>query len=77
MAELESRGIPCGTEVEFLTDKDPAQYPNAVRLSDEILTLPTYPALKEREVDQILDGIHAAFPRFRSEMLDENCHPSA
>jgi perosamine synthetase len=77
IAELRTRRIPFGTEVEFLTDKDPVQYPNAVRLSEEILTFPTYPALEENEVEHVLDALRAAFPCLKGEMPDENCHPSA
>ena len=75
--ELRNRDIPFGTEVEFLTDKDPAQYPNACRLSEEILTFPTYPALTDATVEQLLREIGSALAPFKGETVHENCHPPA
>jgi perosamine synthetase len=65
MSELRNRHIPFGTEVEFLTDKDPVEYPNACRLSEEILTFPTYPALSDSEVEQLIQEIGSAVLLFR------------
>ena len=77
ISELRKRHIPFGTEVEFLTDKDPVEYPNACRLSDEILTFPTYPALTDAEVEVLVQEIGNALDPTGSEMIHENCHPSA
>jgi perosamine synthetase len=68
MGELRKRHIPFGTEVEFLTDKEPAQYPNACRLSEEILTFPTYPALTDGEVEVLLREIGSVLAPLRGEM---------
>ena len=77
ISELRKRHIPFGTEVEFLTDKDPMEYPNACRLSDEILTFPTYPALTDAEVEVLVQEIGNALDPTGGEMVHENCHPSA
>jgi dTDP-4-amino-4,6-dideoxygalactose transaminase len=50
--ELERRGVPCRREMEFLAS-DPEAYPAARRLVSEVLTLPTYPALTDVEVEFI------------------------
>lgn len=76
IGELRNRRIPFSTEVEFLTDKNPVEYPNACRLSEEILTFPTYPALTESELEQLLHDIGSAVAPFTGEMVHENCHPS-
>jgi perosamine synthetase len=57
IGELQKRHIPFGTEVEFLTDKDPAEYPNACQLSEKILTFPTYPALTDADVEVLVQEI--------------------
>jgi len=75
--ELRKRHTPASTEVEFLTDKDPMEYPNACRLSEEILTLPTYPALTDVEVEVLLEEIGSALGPLKGEMVHESCHPSA
>jgi dTDP-4-amino-4,6-dideoxygalactose transaminase len=49
---LEREGIPCRTEVGFLAP-NPADFPAAERLAAEVLTLPTYPALTDDEIDFI------------------------
>jgi perosamine synthetase len=77
ISELRKRHIPFGTEVEFLADKDPVEYPNACRLSDEILTFPTYPALTDAEVEVLVQEIGNVLDPTGGEMVDENCHPSA
>jgi perosamine synthetase len=77
IGELQNRRVPFGTEVEFLTDKDPVEYPNACRLSEEILTFPTYPALTDAEVEVLVQEIGNALVPLRDEMAYENCHPSA
>jgi perosamine synthetase len=76
-SELQNRRVPFGTEVEFLTDKDPEEYPNAYRLSEEILTFPTYPALTDAEVEVLVQEIGNALAPFRSEMVYENRYSSA
>jgi perosamine synthetase len=77
IGDLRNRHIPFGTEVEFLTDKDPVEYPNACRLCEEVLTFPTYPALADIEVEQLLHEIASAVPPRRGKRVHENCHPSA
>jgi dTDP-4-amino-4,6-dideoxygalactose transaminase len=51
-AALEGEGIPCRTEVGFLAP-DVTAFPAAERLASEVLTLPTYPALADAEVESI------------------------
>jgi len=77
IGELQKRHMPFGTEVEFLTDKDPVEYPNACRLSEKVLTFPTYPALTDAEVEVLVQEIGNALATLRGEMVYENCHPSA
>jgi perosamine synthetase len=57
VGEVRKRHMPLDTEVEFLTDKDPAQYPNACHLSENVLTFPTYPALTNAEVEVLVQEI--------------------
>ncbi|HEX2832198.1 MAG TPA: DegT/DnrJ/EryC1/StrS family aminotransferase [Thermoanaerobaculia bacterium] len=47
---LEREGVPARGEVAFLT-ADRAAFPAADQLSKEVLTLPTYPAMTETEVE--------------------------
>jgi perosamine synthetase len=77
IGELQNRHLPFGTEVEFLTDKDPVEYPNACRLCEEVLTFPTYPALADIEVEQLLHEMARAVPPCAGKRVHENCHPSA
>jgi dTDP-4-amino-4,6-dideoxygalactose transaminase len=77
VGELGKKRLPFGTEVEFLTCRDPLRYPNACRLSEEILTFPTYPALTDDELEQLVQEIGDALVALRSEMAYADCHPSA
>jgi perosamine synthetase len=77
IGELRKRHIPFGTEVEFLTDNDPVEFPNACRLCEEVLTFPTYPALVDIEVEQLLHEMARAVPPRTGKRVHENCYPSA
>jgi perosamine synthetase len=77
IGELRNRRIPFSTEVEFLADKDPVEYPNACRLSENVLTFPTYPALLDAEVEVLVQEISNALSPLSAEMIYENRHPSA
>jgi perosamine synthetase len=78
IAELRNgKQIPFSTEIEFLTDKDPVLYPNACRLSDEVLTFPTYPALADTEVEELLHKMAGAVIPYTCGKRHENCHPPA
>jgi perosamine synthetase len=77
IGELRNRYVPFSTEVEFLTDKDPVECPNACRLSEKVLTFPTYPALTDAEVEILIQEIGNALASLSGEMVYENCNPSA
>jgi perosamine synthetase len=77
IGELRNRHMPFSTEVEFLTNTDPAEYPNACRLSENVLTFPTYPALTDAEVEVLVQEIGNALAPLSGEMVYENRHPSA
>jgi perosamine synthetase len=77
IGELRKRQMPFSTEVEFLTDKDPVEYPNACRLSENVLTFPTYSALTDAEIELLVQEIGRALSSMRLEPIHENCHPSA
>ena len=77
IGELQKRQVPFGTEVEFLTDKDPVEYPNACRLSEKVLTFPTYPALTDAEAEVLIQEIGSALTPMRVETVYENRHSSA
>jgi perosamine synthetase len=77
ISELRNRHMPFGTEVEFLAKKDPAEYPNACRLSKKVLTFPTYPALTDAEVEVLVQGIGNTLAPLRAETVYENRHSSA
>lgn len=49
---LESAGVPARAEVAFLT-ADRMAFPAADQLSKEVLTLPTYPAMTDTEVEHV------------------------
>lgn len=51
-AALQREGLPCRPEVGFLTP-DVSAFPAARRLASEVLTLPTYPAITDAEVESI------------------------
>lgn len=55
-AALERQGIPCRAEVGFVAP-DPSAFPAAERLTAEVLTLPTYPALTDAEVEAIASAL--------------------
>jgi perosamine synthetase len=77
IGELRKRQMPFSTEVEFLTDKDPVEYPNACRLSEKVLTFPTYPALTDAEAEVLIQEIGSALTPMRVETEYENRHSSA
>ena len=77
IGELRNRHMPFSTEVEFLANKDPGEYPNACRLSENVLTFPTYPALTNAEVEVLVEEIGNALAPLRAEMVYENRHSSA
>jgi perosamine synthetase len=64
--ELQKKQIPFGTEVGFLTDRDPSRYPNACRLSEQVLTFPSYPALTDNEVDVLVEEIGNTLAKLKS-----------
>ena len=59
---LEKDGIPCRPEVGFLSDD---AFPNATRVAAEVVTLPTYPALTDEEVEYVAGTLHRVLERRR------------
>jgi perosamine synthetase len=77
ISELEKRRISFGMEIGFLTDEDPVQYPNALRISQEIVTFPTYAALTDSEVEVLIREIGNALTVLRRNgWTYEDRHPS-
>lgn len=59
-AALEREGVPCRSEVEFLTPNRNG-FPAADQLSNEVLTLPTYPAMTDEEVGHAASALARVF----------------
>jgi dTDP-4-amino-4,6-dideoxygalactose transaminase len=57
---LEQVGVPSRPEVGFLT-ADTTRFPAAAQLAAEVLTLPTYPALTDDEVERIASTLRRVF----------------